>query len=133
MSHLIVLASNEELGIGLAIAALVVLLVVSYVFFSYFRLYIQCKLTRAGIGFMDLLSMTFKKIPVNMIVQSKIMAVKADLTEEQGITVDALCSHHLAGGNVSIVIRSLIAARKAKIIKLTFSEAMAIDRAGRNV
>ncbi len=133
MSHLNVLAMSEQLGIGLAIAALVVLLVVSYVFFSYFRLYIQCKLTRAGIGFMDLLSMTFKKIPVNMIVQCKIMAVKADLTEEQGITVDALCSHHLAGGNVSIVIRSLIAARKAKIIKLTFLEAMAIDRAGRNV
>ena len=77
--------------------------------------------------------MTFKKIPVNMIVQSKIMAVKADLTEDQGVTVDALCAHHLSGGNVSLVIRALIAARKAKIIKLTFIEAMAIDRAGRNV
>jgi uncharacterized protein YqfA (UPF0365 family) len=133
MPHLIPFADTNAWTLGLAIAALVILLVVSYIFFSYFRLYIQCKLTRAGIGFMDLLSMTFKKIPVNMIVQCKIMAVKADLTEEQGITVDALCSHHLAGGNVPIVIRSLIAARKAKIIKLTFIEAMAIDRAGRNV
>ena len=133
MPHLIPFADTNAWTLGLAIAALVILLVVSYIFFSYFRLYIQCKLTRAGIGFMDLLSMTFKKIPVNMIVQCKIMAVKADLTEDEGVTVDALCAHHLSGGNVSLVIRSLIAARKAKIIKLTFIEAMAIDRAGRNV
>jgi uncharacterized protein YqfA (UPF0365 family) len=133
MPHLIPFADTTAWALGLTIAALVILLVVSYIFFSYFRLYIQCKLTRAGIGFMDLLSMTFKKIPVNMIVQCKIMAVKADLTEDEGVTVDALCAHHLSGGNVSLVIRSLIAARKAKIIKLTFIEAMAIDRAGRNV
>ncbi|MCS5630203.1 MAG: flotillin-like FloA family protein, partial [Pirellulaceae bacterium] len=133
MPHLIFFADTTAWALGLTIAALVILLVAAYIFFSYFRLYIQCKLTRAGIGFMDLLSMTFKKIPVNMIVQSKIMAVKADLTEDQGVTVDALCAHHLSGGNVSLVIRSLIAARKAKIIKLTFIEAMAIDRAGRNV
>ena len=133
MPHLIPFADTTAWALGLTIAALIILLVVSYIFFSYFRLYIQCKLTRAGIGFMDLLSMTFKKIPVNMIVQCKIMAVKADLTEDEGVTVDALCAHHLSGGNVSLVIRSLIAARKAKIIKLTFIEAMAIDRAGRNV
>jgi len=133
MPHLIPFADTTAWALGLTIAALVILLVVSYIFFSYFRLYIQCKLTRAGIGFMDLLSMTFKKIPVNMIVQCKIMAVKADLTEDEGVTVDALCAHHLSGGNVSLVIRALIAARKAKIIKLTFIEAMAIDRAGRNV
>ena len=129
------LAQDEELTFGqiAGIVALVFLLVVIYIFLSYFKLYIQCKLTRAGIGFMDLISMTFKKIPVSMIVQSKIMAVKADLTEAEGVTLSALNSHHLAGGNVPIVIRALIAARKAKIISLTFQEAMAIDRAGRNV
>ena len=126
------LAQDEELTFGqiAGIVALVFLLVVIYIFLSYFKLYIQCKLTRAGIGFMDLISMTFKKIPVSMIVQSKIMAVKADLTEAEGVTLSALNSHHLAGGNVPIVIRALIAARKAKIISLTFQEAMAIDRAG---
>ena len=129
------LAQDEELTFGqiAGIVALVFLLVVIYIFLSYFKLYIQCKLTRAGIGFMDLISMTFKKIPVSMIVQSKIMAVKADLTEAEGVTLSALNSHHLAGGNVPIVIRALIAARKAKIISLTFQEAMAIDRAGLNV
>ena len=127
------LAQSTEFMTGLTIFALICFLVALFIFVVYFRLYIQCKLTRAGIGFIDLLSMTFKKIPVSMIVQSKIMAVKADLTEAEGVTVEALCSHHLAGGNVPLVIRSLIAARKAKIIALTFPEAMAIDRAGRNI
>ena len=133
-SYLIIAADDGiPVEIVLPIVALVFLLVVLYIFLSYFKLYIQCKLTRAGIGFLDLISMTFKKIPVSMIVQSKIMAVKADLTEAEGVTLSALNSHHLAGGNVPLVIRALIAARKAKIISLTFPEAMAIDRAGRNV
>lgn len=129
------LAQEGKLGVTeiALIVALVFLLVVLYIFLSYFKLYIQCKLTRAGIGFADLISMTFKKIPVSMIVQSKIMAVKADLTEDEGVTLSALNSHHLAGGNVPLVIRALIAARKAKIVSLGFKEAMAIDRAGRNV
>jgi uncharacterized protein YqfA (UPF0365 family) len=39
----------------------------------------------------------------------------------------------LAGGNVPLVIRSIIAARKAKNIQLDFRMATAIDLAGRNV
>jgi uncharacterized protein YqfA (UPF0365 family) len=41
-------------------------------------------------------------------------------------------AHFLAGGNVPLVIRSLIAARKAKL-ELDFKLAAAIDLAGRNV
>ena len=61
------------------------------------------------------------------------MAVQAGLDEDQGITSKALEAHYLAGGNVPLVIRSLIAANKAKIIRLSFREATAIDLAGRNV
>ena len=39
----------------------------------------------------------------------------------------------MAGGNVPLVIRALIAANKAKIIRLSFREATAIDLAGRNI
>jgi uncharacterized protein YqfA (UPF0365 family) len=49
------------------------------------------------------------------------------------LTTRALEAHFLAGGNVPLVIRALIAANKAKTIKLTFREATAIDLAGRNV
>jgi uncharacterized protein YqfA (UPF0365 family) len=50
-----------------------------------------------------------------------------------GITGRALEAHYLAGGNVMLVIRSLIAASKAKIVQLSFNQATAIDLAGRNV
>jgi len=60
------------------------------------------------------------------------MAVQAGLSDPE-ITSKALEAHYLAGGNVPLVIRSLIAANKAKTIKLSFREATAIDLAGRNV
>ena len=61
------------------------------------------------------------------------MAVQAGLGEETGITSKALEAHYLAGGNVPLVIRAIIAAAKAKTIELDFKLATAIDLAGRNV
>jgi uncharacterized protein YqfA (UPF0365 family) len=60
------------------------------------------------------------------------MGVQAGLTDEE-MTSKALEAHYLAGGNVPLVVRALVAARKAKTIKLTFREATAIDLAGRDV
>ena len=108
-------------------------LVVMAVLAKYFRLWIQSVLTNAGITIWALLGMTFRKVDARVIVRTKIMAVQAGLGEETGITAQALEAHYLAGGNVPLVIRALIAARKAKTIHLTFREATAIDLAGRNV
>jgi len=119
------------------IVALFVLLFAGMVFFiifaRYFRFWIQSVSTGAGIGIWDLLGMTFRKVNPNVIVRSKIMAVQAGLGEETGITSKALEAHYLAGGNVPLVIRSMIAAAKAKTIDLNFKLATAIDLAGRNV
>jgi uncharacterized protein YqfA (UPF0365 family) len=89
--------------------------------------------TRASIGIFDLLGMTFRKVNPTVIVRSKIMAVQAGLGESTGITSKALEAHYLAGGNVPLVIRAIIAANKAKIANLDFKRATAIDLAGRNV
>jgi len=112
---------------------LIVGLVVFAVFARYFRLWIQSVTTGAGIGILDLLGMTFRKVNPTVIVRSKIMAVQAGLGEDTGITSKALEAHYLAGGNVPLVIRSMIAASKAKIVPLDFKLATAIDLAGRNV
>src|SRR5437868_11487868 len=116
-----------------AMAVLVVLLIIIAVFANYFRLWIQSFLTGAGITIWDLIGMTFRKVNKDVIVKSKIMAVQAGLDDDQGITSKALEAHYMAGGNVPLVIRALIAANKAKIIRLSFREATAIDLAGRNV
>lgn len=111
---------------------LLVLLVIFSIFLSYFRWWIQSFLTGAKVSFWDLVGMTFRHVKPGVIVPSKIMAVQAGLNDPE-LTTRALEAHFLAGGNVPLVIRSLIAANKAKTIKLTFREATAIDLAGRNV
>ena len=128
----ILLAASQVVVIGLAIAGIFVLVVV-LVAASYARLWIQCWLTRAKIGIADLLGMTFRKVDPRIIVRSKIMAVKAGIYDDSGVTSGALEAHYLAGGNVPLVIRAMVAARKAKTIEVTFREAAAIDLAGRDI
>lgn len=116
-----------------AILAVLLGVIFLIVFARYFRLWIQSVTTGAGIGIWDLLGMTFRKVNPTVIVRSKIMAVQAGIGDEQGVTSKALEAHYLAGGNVPLVIRSLVAANKAKLEELTFKLAAAIDLAGRNV
>jgi uncharacterized protein YqfA (UPF0365 family) len=127
----------DEVGSVITIAiilfAIVAFLVAFVVFARYFRLWIQSVTTGAGIGIFDLLGMTFRKVNPSVIVRSKIMAVQAGLGEDTGITSKALEAHYLAGGRVPLVIRAIIAASKAKTIKLDYKLATAIDLAGRDV
>jgi uncharacterized protein YqfA (UPF0365 family) len=121
----------------MALVALVFVVIVGLAIFAiiarYFRLWIQSVTTGASIGIIDLVRMTLRKVNPTVITRSKIMAVQAGLYENEGITTKALEAHYLAGGNVPLVIRSMIAARKAKIVDLSFKRATAIDLAGRNV
>ncbi len=117
--------------IGLLVLLIVILVMIG-VFLAYFRWWIQSVLTGAGITFWDLLGMTFRKVKPGVIVPSKIMAVQAGIDDPE-LTSKALEAHYLAGGNVPLVVRALIAAKKAKTIRLSFREATAIDLAGRNV
>lgn len=128
--------SPGALNIGIIVAAVIAIfigLIFMAVFVRYFGLWIQCKTTGAQIGFFDLLGMTFRKVSPTVIVRSKIMAVQAGIGEAQDVSSKALEAHYLAGGNVPLVIRSLIAATKAKLVDLDFKLACAIDLAGRNV
>ncbi len=130
----------EQQADNYEVIVIVVLVVVLFfglvalaIFARYFGLWIQCKTTRAGIGILDLLGMTFRKVSPAVIVRSKIMAVQAGVGDESGLTSKALEAHYLAGGNVPLVVRALVAANKAKLDELDFKLAAAIDLAGRNV
>jgi uncharacterized protein YqfA (UPF0365 family) len=126
------LTTKDIVIIVSVLVVLFFLFVVVAVFLSYARWWIQSFFTGAKISFFDLLGMSFRKVKPSVIVPSKIMAVQARLNDPE-ITNKALEAHYLAGGNVPLVIRSLIAANKAKTINLSFREATAIDLAGRNV
>ena len=99
-----------------------------YFIFAYIALWLQALVSGAKVGLINIIFMRFRKVPPKLIVESKIMAVKAGME----IPTDSLESHFLAGGNVSRVVQALIAADKANI-DLTFNRAAAIDLAGRDV
>lgn len=133
ISTLFVASTSVLVPIVIFSIIIIIALVALAIFARYFRLWIQCVTTRAQIGILDLLGMTFRKVNPTIIVRSKIMAVQAGLDDSTGITSKNLEAHYLAGGNVPLVIRACIAAIKAKIVDLHFKQAAAIDLAGRNV
>lgn len=108
----------------LAVAALILFFFV----FSALSLWIQALISGAHVGLLNIVFMRFRKVPPKLVVEAKIMAVKAGLE----IHTDSLESHFLARGNVLRVVQALIAADKANIA-LDFKRAAAIDLAGRHV
>ncbi len=112
------------IGIIIAIAVIILLYFVG----SAISLWVQALVSGARVGLITIVFMRFRKVPPKLIVNAKIMAVKAGLD----ISTNDLESHFLAGGQVMRVVQSLIAADKAAI-DLQFNRAAAIDLAGRNV
>jgi uncharacterized protein YqfA (UPF0365 family) len=113
------------------IAAIVLVLVgvvLLFVFISFFQLWIQARLTKSRVSFIDLIGMRFRKVDFAMIVRQKIALVQA------GVKVDnsELEAHFLARGNVPKVAAAVIAAHKAGI-DLPWRIAAAIDLAGRDI
>ncbi len=98
------------------------------IFLYFLKLWIKALAARAPVSVTNLIGMKLRGIPPGVIVDTRIMAVKAGLEMEAG----DLEAHFLAGGNVTKVVRALIAADKASIA-LDFKKACAIDLAGRDI
>ena len=74
--------ANGGLFLWFGIAVLAVFSLIFLALFArYFGLWIQCKMTRAGISFPNLVMMSIRKVNPTVIVRSKIMAVQAGLVE----------------------------------------------------
>ena len=113
---------------GILLVAAVIFLVLITIFFKFFGLWIRARMAGAPVTMGNLLGMWLRKVRPEVIVQARIMAVKAGLL----MPPDPIEAHYLAGGNVMNTIRALIIANKANI-NLDFKRAAAIDLAGRDV
>ena len=103
--------------------ALVILIAV-LILGNFLTIWVQALFSGARVKFTELIALRLRRIPVRMIVDSRITAVKAGLP----VSIDDLSTHYLAGGNVEAVVLALIAAQKAGI-HLVFDRACAIDLA----
>jgi uncharacterized protein YqfA (UPF0365 family) len=113
------------------LALIFLLIIVVFVLFVWLipvRLWIAAWSSGARVGFGELIGMRLRRVSPGAVVNPRIAAVKAGLDTETNI----LESHYLAGGNVDRVVNALISADKAGIV-LGFSQAAAIDLAGRDV
>jgi uncharacterized protein YqfA (UPF0365 family) len=121
---------KDTSAIFLVVAAVVGILLVIFliVLFSFARLWVQCLVTGADVGIIDMFSMKLANVDYAMIVRQKIALVKAGVK----ITNNELQQHYLSRGNVPKVALAVIAAHKAGI-DLPWRIAAAIDLAGRDV
>lgn len=99
---------------------------------NFFFIWLRAFSSGAHVSYVELIALRLRNVPVGMVVNVRITAIKSGLP----LTIDDLSTHYLAGGNIQMVVESLIAARKANI-RLEFDRACAIDLAtkgtGKNV
>jgi uncharacterized protein YqfA (UPF0365 family) len=91
---------------------------------NFFSVWIRALFSGAKVTFTELIALRLRNVPVGLIVDNRITAVKSGLD----VTIDDLSTHYLAGGNIEMVVLALIAAKKAGI-HLSFDRACAIDLA----
>ncbi len=108
--------------------ALIVVVMIMLMFFSFFGMWIQAFFTGAKISPFDLIGMRLRKVDLPLIVRQKIALVQAGVQVEN----NDLEAHFLARGNVAKVAAAVIAAHKAGI-DLPWRIASAIDLAGRDI
>lgn len=127
-----VLAAQGEFSLGfyiviilLAIAALIFLVVLG----KYIKLWFQAFVSGTPISLFNIIGMSLRKIPPQVIVNARINSYKAGLKD---VSVADLETHFLAGGRILEVVRAMIAADKANI-PLDWRKATAIDLAGRDI
>ena len=99
-------------GIGLVgVIVLIIGIIFAFIILSFIGIWLRARLAQAPVMFRQLIGMKLRRVPVGMIVDSRVTAVKAGIE----LSSDQLEAHYLAGGNVEQTVLALIAARKAGI------------------
>lgn len=124
----------SETGASIGIYLLTFVFAILFIIFffvigKYVKLWFQALVSGTPISLFNIVGMSLRKIPPQVIVNARINSYKAGL---KGISVADLETHYLAGGRVLEVVRAMIAADKANI-PLDWRQATAIDLAGRDI
>ncbi len=106
------------------VLAAVFALVAFFVVASFVNTWLKAMLAGASVSMFTLIAMRLRGVPYGMIVDSRIMAVKAGLN----LSINQLEEHYLAEGHLIPTIQALIASEKAGM-DLSWKQACAIDLA----
>src|SRR4051812_34907295 len=96
------------LGVGvIAVLAFIFCIIL----FNFFGLWLRARIANGPVSLGKMVGMRLRKVPVGLIVDNRITAVKAGIE----VASDPLVAHYLAGRDVSQVIVALIRANKCGI------------------
>jgi uncharacterized protein YqfA (UPF0365 family) len=108
-----------------AVLGLLVLLILLFIVGSFLSVWLKAFSSGAPVSMWNLIAMRYlRKLPYSVIVDARIMAVKAGLA----ISVNEFETHYMAGGDIIQTVSGLINAQKAGI-PLGWDQACAIDLA----
>jgi uncharacterized protein YqfA (UPF0365 family) len=111
-----------QIGALIGLLAIIILL---FIVGSFFSVWLKAYSSGAPVSMWNLIAMRYlRKLPYSIIVDARIMAVKAGLQ----ISVNEFETHYMAGGDIIQVVQGLINTQKAGIA-LDFDRACAIDLA----
>ncbi|MBR5232003.1 MAG: flotillin-like protein FloA [Clostridia bacterium] len=112
----------------ITLIVIAILLVVVFLRYVPLGLWVRALSSGVKLKVSSLIGMRLRRISPHRLVDTYIMVRKAGLD----MTIDQLEKHFLAGGNIERVAKAMISAQQASI-GLSFSQACAIDLAGRDV
>lgn len=119
---------NIEFSFFFILLAIVVIIILT-ILGRFISLWFQAFVSGTPIPLFNIIGMSLRKIPPQVIVNARINLYKAGLKD---ISVADLETHYLAGGHIQDVVIAMIAADKANI-PLDWRRGTAIDLAGRNL
>src|SRR5205807_2566674 len=85
--------------VGFAVLAVIAFILI-IIFLKFFTTWVRARVASAPVSIGKMVGMSLRKVPVGLIVDNRITAVKAGID----IASDPLEAHYLAGGDVMCVI-----------------------------
>ena len=125
---------QRTIDVLVVLVPLVLLITLTILAILFGRIWVQANSCGAKVSLKSLIVMSLLRMDHQMIVDGKIMGYQAGIPIDRkvGMTTALLMAHHLAGGNMTDVVRAIIVAKQAGMA-LDFDRAAAIDLSGRDI
>ena len=113
--------SSPIFGYFIIFIVIPILLYTAY-YLKFGKEFSEANATGPPVKFIELLALKLRQIPSNIIIDARINAADNGIY----ITIGELASHFMAGGDINMVVKGLISAKKRKI-DLSFEQACKLD------